>query len=553
MAPGPEEKNHDSSESDYDNCDTGTPTSTASESDVTLLTNEDAITPSDGECDHTNQVTAKVTEPEVSVPDESPSTVKRDGCTPETECPVDSISSVPASSEQPPLQDTQPQKDDRTVAETDSGETATSQDGQVGTDEKTEWESTPDKPADSDAVAESTEGHGPAAPGVEETQAKVQKTEHSTEEQDLVPGQPESQVAQADSTVEKDETPKEEDEGPEKQENSEHNVENNDQQKEGSQQEEGETKAPESVIKPLEVEGVKEGAAQEETPQEETTKEETTKEETSPEETPQEETPQGELAQESEEQPPEPEPPKQYDPFNPTDPDSEDSDSDDTPSDTTSPLKPTPSRPGMPLLPALGRKLLLTSPSGTHPSPAEAEWHRQKTVLGEKSKALDKLMSMVGLEEVKQTFLAIKSMIATARHRKGKLRRQDLNLVLMGNAGTGKRTLGTIYRDLLTECGVWVAEPCWKTESGYNLQNDRDVEVQLHIPLKDMVGGADVVSIYLSCLAVTGRTGRFIFVRSADFCNRCSSSTPWKGYVGLAEHTSCTSSSSMPVASTSSS
>jgi hypothetical protein len=70
-------------------------------------------------------------------------------------------------------------------------------------------------------------------------------------------------------------------------------------------------------------------------------------------------------------------------------------------------------------------------------SSARAEWERQKRELKEKNDALDQLMAMVGLEEVKTEFLKVKATINEARKRKGWLKRQDLNLVLMGNPGTG--------------------------------------------------------------------------------------------------------------------
>ncbi|KAI1498334.1 P-loop containing nucleoside triphosphate hydrolase protein [Biscogniauxia marginata] len=69
-------------------------------------------------------------------------------------------------------------------------------------------------------------------------------------------------------------------------------------------------------------------------------------------------------------------------------------------------------------------------------SPAEQEWRRQKEELGEKNEALDKVMKMLGLENVKMAFLEIKSMIDASRSRQGHLKCQDLNLVLLGNPGT---------------------------------------------------------------------------------------------------------------------
>jgi hypothetical protein len=64
-------------------------------------------------------------------------------------------------------------------------------------------------------------------------------------------------------------------------------------------------------------------------------------------------------------------------------------------------------------------------------------WERMRKQ-GERSDALDQLMALVGLENVKMQFLKIKATIDAARRRKGWLRRQDLNMVILGNPGTGK-------------------------------------------------------------------------------------------------------------------
>ncbi|PNP52302.1 hypothetical protein THARTR1_07082 [Trichoderma harzianum] len=71
---------------------------------------------------------------------------------------------------------------------------------------------------------------------------------------------------------------------------------------------------------------------------------------------------------------------------------------------------------------------------------AKRDWMRQKEKLGEENEALDKVMEMVGLESSKMAFLEVKAMIDASRSRQGNLRRQDLNLVLVGNPGTGKAT-----------------------------------------------------------------------------------------------------------------
>ncbi|GAP90247.1 putative nfx1-type zinc finger-containing protein 1 protein [Rosellinia necatrix] len=112
-------------------------------------------------------------------------------------------------------------------------------------------------------------------------------------------------------------------------------------------------------------------------------------------------------------------------------------------------------------------------------SSAAAEWERQKRELKEKNKALDQLMAMEGLEEVKREFLRVKATIEEARKRKGWLKRQDLNLVLMGNAGTGKRTIAALYRDFLFRCDVWPAlegrKVYFKKETGLNLETSKDI------------------------------------------------------------------------------
>jgi hypothetical protein len=64
-------------------------------------------------------------------------------------------------------------------------------------------------------------------------------------------------------------------------------------------------------------------------------------------------------------------------------------------------------------------------------------WERMKKQ-GDKSDALDRLMALVGLENVKIQFLKTKATIDAARLREGWLRHQDLNMAFLGNPGTGK-------------------------------------------------------------------------------------------------------------------
>ncbi|KAL7946004.1 P-loop containing nucleoside triphosphate hydrolase protein [Trichoderma barbatum] len=119
-------------------------------------------------------------------------------------------------------------------------------------------------------------------------------------------------------------------------------------------------------------------------------------------------------------------------------------------------------------------------------SSARRDWTVQKEKLDEKNDALDKLMGMVGLESAKMAFLEIKSIIDASRSRRGHLKRQDLNLVLTGNPGTGKRTLANLYFEFLRACDVWgqySSSPVFVEKSGHTLHKRSAIS-----DLKDIVG-----------------------------------------------------------------
>lgn len=70
-------------------------------------------------------------------------------------------------------------------------------------------------------------------------------------------------------------------------------------------------------------------------------------------------------------------------------------------------------------------------------SPSKKEWQRQKDQENAQNPAIDNIMTMIGLEEVKAQILRIKAKIETSIRQGTDLRKERLGLVLLGNPGTG--------------------------------------------------------------------------------------------------------------------
>lgn len=71
-------------------------------------------------------------------------------------------------------------------------------------------------------------------------------------------------------------------------------------------------------------------------------------------------------------------------------------------------------------------------------SNAKEDWDHQKKFEGAKNDALDKLIEMIGLEDVKDRFLSIKSRIDTAIRQNIAMEEERFGAALLGNPGTGK-------------------------------------------------------------------------------------------------------------------
>lgn len=70
-------------------------------------------------------------------------------------------------------------------------------------------------------------------------------------------------------------------------------------------------------------------------------------------------------------------------------------------------------------------------------SPSNTEWQRQKDQENAKNPAIEKIMEMIGLEDVKSQVLRIKSKVDLSKRQGTDLRKERFGLVLLGNPGTG--------------------------------------------------------------------------------------------------------------------
>ncbi|KAH6712371.1 NFX1-type zinc finger-containing protein 1 [Leptodontidium sp. MPI-SDFR-AT-0119] len=87
-------------------------------------------------------------------------------------------------------------------------------------------------------------------------------------------------------------------------------------------------------------------------------------------------------------------------------------------------------------------------------SASKTEWQRQKDQENAINPAIDSIMEMIGLEEVKSQILRIKAKVETSIRQGTDLKRERLGLVLLGNPGTGKTTVARHYAKVLTSLQV---------------------------------------------------------------------------------------------------
>lgn len=87
-------------------------------------------------------------------------------------------------------------------------------------------------------------------------------------------------------------------------------------------------------------------------------------------------------------------------------------------------------------------------------SQASQEWTLQKKEQGQDNAAMDSLMNLVGLEEAKSQFLAIKNRVDASRRQGGNVPQERFGAVFMGGPGSGKSTVAVLYAQFLSALEV---------------------------------------------------------------------------------------------------
>ena len=79
-----------------------------------------------------------------------------------------------------------------------------------------------------------------------------------------------------------------------------------------------------------------------------------------------------------------------------------------------------------------------TQPNVPSLSESQKNWRRRKEIDGANNDAIDSIMDMIGLEEVKAQVLRIYERIEVTKRQGTSLKDERFNIVLLGNPGTGK-------------------------------------------------------------------------------------------------------------------
>jgi len=113
-------------------------------------------------------------------------------------------------------------------------------------------------------------------------------------------------------------------------------------------------------------------------------------------------------------------------------------------------------------------------PEDAHSKPlsaAQNDWEHQKQFEGASNEQLDELMTMIGLENVKEAFLDIKDKIDLTVRQNTSLAKERFGISLLGNPGTGKTTVARLYGKFLTSVGALPGDEFVET-TGAKLSNE---------------------------------------------------------------------------------
>ncbi|QDS76969.1 hypothetical protein FKW77_005516 [Venturia effusa] len=104
-------------------------------------------------------------------------------------------------------------------------------------------------------------------------------------------------------------------------------------------------------------------------------------------------------------------------------------------------------------------------------SSAKKQWEHFKRSESAENEALDTLMDMIGLEEVKDNFLSFKLEVDTAIRQELDMSNKRFGCSMLGNPGTGKTTVARLYAKFLTSVGALPGNHFIET-TGAALAND---------------------------------------------------------------------------------
>ncbi|MCJ1427130.1 hypothetical protein MMC29_005033 [Sticta canariensis] len=128
------------------------------------------------------------------------------------------------------------------------------------------------------------------------------------------------------------------------------------------------------------------------------------------------------------------------------------------------------------------------APRTKRDSAAKNDWQRQKDVEGANNDAIDSIMEMIGLEEVKLQILRIKAKIDLGIRQNTSSKDERFNVIFQGNPGTGKTTVARHYAKALASLGALPGNTFVET-TGSRLASDGVAGIKKHIEEIHNAGG----------------------------------------------------------------